>query len=75
MTLQHFTLPRWFAADGEFRVEDNRSGAFDLIGFSYYATLGFRNGSIVLHPPDAAVLTDTIGPGQTPRRRRNQLSL
>ncbi|MCU1393956.1 MAG: beta-glucosidase/6-phospho-beta-glucosidase/beta-galactosidase [Ilumatobacteraceae bacterium] len=29
------------------------AGAFDMIGFSYYATLGVRGGRPKVHPPDA----------------------
>ena len=29
------------------------AGAFDMIGFSYYTTLGFREGRPVPHPPEA----------------------
>jgi beta-glucosidase len=31
------------------------AGAFDLIGFSYYAAMGVRGGRMAVHPPDAAV--------------------
>ncbi|HEV7720864.1 MAG TPA: family 1 glycosylhydrolase [Iamia sp.] len=31
------------------------AGAFDLIGFSYYAAMGVAAGSLAIHPPDAAV--------------------
>jgi beta-glucosidase len=31
------------------------AGAFDLVGFSYYATLGVRSGRMTIHPPDAPV--------------------
>ena len=31
------------------------AGAFDLIGFSYYAAMGVAGGRIALHPPDAPV--------------------
>ncbi len=31
------------------------AGAFDLIGFSYYLTLGVEAGRIVPHPPDAPI--------------------
>lgn len=31
------------------------AGAFDLIGFSYYTCMGFRAGSLVIHPEDAPV--------------------
>ena len=29
------------------------AGAFDLVGFSYYTTLGFRDGRPARHPPEA----------------------
>jgi len=29
------------------------AGAFDLIGFSYYSTIGVRGGALVPHPPEA----------------------
>jgi beta-glucosidase len=31
------------------------AGAFDLIGFSYYSTIGIRQGRMVPYPPDAPV--------------------
>ncbi len=31
------------------------AGSFDLIGFSYYSTLGVRDGQVVPHPPGAPV--------------------
>lgn len=31
------------------------AGAFDLVGFSFYATLGVREGRMAVHPPDAPV--------------------
>ncbi len=31
------------------------AGAFDLIGFSYYAAMGVADGRLVLHPPGAPV--------------------
>jgi beta-glucosidase len=31
------------------------AGAFDLLGFSYYATMGVRAGRVAVHPPEAAV--------------------
>jgi beta-glucosidase len=31
------------------------AGAFDLIGFSYYAAMGVRAGRLVVHPPQAPV--------------------
>jgi beta-glucosidase len=31
------------------------AGAFDMIGFSYYAAMGVAAGSLAIHPPDAAV--------------------
>ena len=47
--------------DGVLRVpgrrpvsRDDLAGAFDLIGFSYYATIGVRNGSRAIHPADSA---------------------
>ncbi len=46
--------------DGVLRVpgrapisREDLAGAFDLIGFSYYATSGFRDGRPARHPPDA----------------------
>lgn len=46
--------------DGVLRVEGrdpierpDLAGAFDLIGFSYYACAGFVDGGLALHPPDA----------------------
>jgi beta-glucosidase len=33
-------------------TRDDLAGSFDLIGFSYYATVGVRHGEITLHPPD-----------------------
>lgn len=31
------------------------AGSFDMIGFSYYSTLGVSDGRVVAHPPDAPV--------------------
>ncbi len=31
------------------------AGAFDLVGFSYYACMGFARGALTLHPSDAPV--------------------
>jgi len=31
------------------------AGSFDMIGFSYYSTIGVRSGRMVPHPPDAPV--------------------
>ena len=31
------------------------AGAFDLIGFSYYSTMGVADGRLALHPPGAPV--------------------
>ena len=31
------------------------AGAFDLIGFSYYAAMGVSEGHLAIHPPDAPV--------------------
>ena len=31
------------------------AGSFDLIGFSFYSTIGIRNGRMVPYPPDAPV--------------------
>jgi beta-glucosidase len=31
------------------------AGAFDLIGFSFYLTIGVRNGRVVPHPPEAPI--------------------
>ena len=31
------------------------AGSFDLIGFSYYSTVGVRAGRVVPHPPDAPI--------------------
>jgi beta-glucosidase len=31
------------------------AGAFDLLGFSYYAAIGVRDGTLAIHPPDAPV--------------------
>jgi len=31
------------------------AGAFDLIGFSYYAAMGVAAGRMAVHPPDAAI--------------------
>jgi beta-glucosidase len=40
--------------EGRERVErPDLAGAFDMIGFSYYATLGVANGRPTIHPPDA----------------------
>ncbi len=48
--------------DGVLRVQGrdpierpDLAGAFDLIGFSYYLTLGVEAGRIVPHPPDAPI--------------------
>jgi beta-glucosidase len=30
-------------------------GSFDMIGFSYYAAMGVRDGHLAIHPPDAPV--------------------
>jgi beta-glucosidase len=41
---------------GRDRIErEDLAGSFDLIGFSYYATLGVRAGQVVAHPPGAPV--------------------
>lgn len=40
--------------DGRERVErPDLAGAFDLIGFSYYATFGVADGQVTIHPPGA----------------------
>jgi len=31
------------------------AGSFDIVGFSYYSTLGVRDGQIAVHPPGAPV--------------------
>jgi beta-glucosidase len=31
------------------------AGSFDLIGFSYYSTIGVRAGQLSVHPPDAPI--------------------
>lgn len=41
---------------GRDRIErEDLAGSFDLIGFSYYSSLGVRAGRVVPHPPDAPV--------------------
>ena len=34
-------------------ARDDLAGAFDLIGFSYYSSLGVQAGQLAVHPPDA----------------------
>ncbi len=34
-------------------ARDDLAGAFDLIGFSYYSSVGVRAGQLAVHPPDA----------------------
>jgi beta-glucosidase len=48
--------------DGVLRIERREpverpdlAGAFDLIGFSYYAAMGVAAGRLAIHPPDAPV--------------------
>ena len=48
--------------DGVLRIEGrvplerpDLAGAFDLIGFSYYAAMGVADGRLVIHPPGAPV--------------------
>ncbi len=48
--------------DGVLRVEGREpierpdlAGSFDMVGFSYYATMGVRDGQYTLHPPGADV--------------------
>jgi beta-glucosidase len=34
-------------------TRDDLAGSFDMIGFSYYATIGIRAGKLAIHPPGA----------------------